>query len=251
MGLNDIVDTMAGTNTGSTIVTFKAGQYYSMSDLAQMGIPMNSGALSAEYYQVACRALNEKRDIIYDWEKKVVLNDTPPTNDKVVEEKKVEVTNNTIAKEEIKEERSMSEEIRRQLAFGTDEGKEETPIIAGQVIDGKELAEKFRGQELRVTNMDTYIKKGNTLEDGTYVAIQVDVMGENNLRRWVTAPFRCLENIKEFIKANKYTADGQYSGAKFPKLFEDEEYYIVVADQDAKLSKDGEHWNAKYDIYKK
>lgn len=242
---NDIVETMAGTQNG--IITFKPGTRVDSSILISMGVP-NVGADLSEAYMAACKANNTGKEVKYDIKNRCILGDISAESTQEVKQQEVVVVNKV---EENKEDVVMSDEIRRQLAFGTDEGKDEVPIIAGEVIDGKELVEKFRGQSLRVTNMDTYIKKGNTLEDGTYVAIQVDVTGENGLKRWVTAPYRCLENIKAFIKENKYTADGKYSGANFVKLFQDEEYYVEVADQDAKLAKDGEHWNAKYDIYKK
>lgn len=253
MTLDDIANTMKGEKGK---IVFEHGQAYSVAKIETLmkeaGETKVTGALLSDAFAAANKALYAEEDIVYDVQNRCVVNDIGANNQEEVKEETAPTTTEYGTKVENNntEEKTM-EEIRRQLAFGTDNGKEEMPIIAGTVIDGKELADKFRGQDLRVTNMDTYIKKGETLEDGTYVAIQVDVMGENGVRRWVAAPYRCEETIKKFIQDNKYTADAKYAGARFPELFKDEEYFVSVADQDAKLSKDGVHYNAKYDIYKK
>lgn len=254
MTLDDIANTMKGDNGK---VVFEKGNAYSVAKietmLKQSGVAIVSGALISDAFAAANKALYAKEDIVYDAINKCIVNDIGANNHEEVKEDIAPVQLNMEQKLENNqmEETTMAEEIKRQLAFGTDSGKEEMPIIAGTVIDGKELSDKFRGRDLKITNMDTYIKKGETLEDGTYVAIQVDVMGDNGVRRWVAAPYRCEETIKKFIQDNKYTADAKYAGARFADLFKDEEYFVSVADQDAKLSKDGVHYNAKYDIYKK
>lgn len=252
MTLDDIANTMQGERGK---VVFKKGTAYSVARIETMlkecGVAIVSGALIADAFQYANKAIAANEDIVYDAINRCVVNNIGANNQEEVKEEIAPIQLNMEQTVEKNMEETTMEEIKRQLAFGTDAGKEEMPIIAGKVIDGKELADNFRGQDLRITNMDTYIKKGETLEDGTYVAIQVDVMGDNGVRRWVAAPYRCEDTIKKFIQDTKYVKDGEYAGARFPELFKTEEYFVSVADQDAKISKDGVHYNAKYDIYKK
>lgn len=256
MTLDEIANTMKGENGK---VVFEKGKTYSIAKIENMlkesGIKVVSGAMLSEAFRVANSALYAKEDIVFDAVNNCVVNDIGANNHEEVKEETAPVQLNMEQKVENNqtEETTMAEEIKRQLGFNTDKGKEEEAIIHGTVIDGKELADKFRGQDLAITDMDAYIKKGCTKEDGTYVAIQVDVMGDNGLRRWIPAPYRCEENIKEFIQEHKYAiGGGPHAGTKaFQDFLKEEGYYISVADQDAKLAKDGVHYNAKYDIYKK
>ena len=256
MTLDDIANTMSG-DRGK--VVFKKGEAYSVAKIETMlkecGVAIVSGALIADAFQHANKAMTADKDIVYDAINRCVVNDIGANNQEEVKEETAQVQLNMEQKVENNqmEETTMAEEIKRQLGFNTDKGKEEEAIIHGTVIDGKELVDKFRGKDLVITDMDMYIKKGCTKEDGTYVAIQVDVMGDNGVRRWIPAPYRCEENIKAFIQEHKYAkGGGPHAGTKaFQDFLKEEGYYVSVADQDAKLAKDGVHYNAKYDIYKK
>ena len=249
MNSDDIAKTMSGEQEDN-VITFKAGEYYSVEDIYSMlGVATLPMALTMNIQEIASEATNGGCDVVYNHTKRR-YHKVPISGEQTITNKEEKEMSGIDDMYKNKEDKTM-ETGDRKLAFVTDEGKGEKPITAGRLIEGQELVEKFRGQEIRIINMDHYIKKGNKKEDGQYVAIQLDVMGDDGEYRWVTAPYRCQDNIIKFIDDNKYVKDGKYAGSRFVQLFKDEEYVLVVADKDAKLAKDGVHYNAQYDIYKK